>query len=221
MPYFFLLFVLIFLFLGTGEKTVLEENQIESAHGDAAVREVEDRGEEQKAVASHKWNPFRPDCVYHRKIKHVNNVSEHQRSIAENHTVEKTVDDVAESTGRYQCQANQHSGRNNRLTVREKSQGAFIILGLPHKRGDPPAKHTGEDYPEKRQQELSDCPSEFHPESHSLILDEENLKPISDDVEMFTQLHVRLDQNLDDLVNDDKYDSKNQETLTLRNSHLH
>ena len=37
--------------------------------------------------------------------------------------------------------------------------------------------------------------------------------------EMLTYLHVRLDQDLDDLVNDDKYDSQNQEFLTLGNLH--
>lgn len=36
---------------------------------------------------------------------------------------------------------------------------------------------------------------------------------------MLTYLHIRLDQDLDDLVNDDKYDSQNQEFLTLGNLH--
>ena len=118
-------FFLIRFLLRTGEETVLEKNQIESANRDAAVGEIEDRSEEQKAVSTHERNPRRPESVNDREVEHVHDTTEHQRSVIEDHTVEKAVDDVAESAGGDQRQADKDSGRNHGLAIRQKCQLPF------------------------------------------------------------------------------------------------
>ncbi len=211
--------IFFFLFLRAREEAVLEENQVESAHRDAAVGEIEDRCEKQKAATSHERNPRRPDRVNQRKVEHVHDTTEHQRGVIEDHTVEKAVYDVAECAGGDQREAHKDSCRDYRFAVRQQSLTAVTGHGLAHKRGYPPAESTRERDSEERQQKLAHSPAELHSESHSFILDEEDLEPVSDDAEMLTYLHIRLDQNLDDLVNDDKYDSQNQEALTFGNLH--
>ena len=142
-------FFLIRFLLRTGEETVLEKNQIESANRDAAVGEIEDRSEEQKAVSSHKWYPRRPDCVNEREVEHIHHAAEHQRGIVKDHSVEKAVDDVAESAGGDQRQADKDSGRNHGLAIRQKCRLPFRIHRFTHKRSYPPAESARKSDPEE------------------------------------------------------------------------
>ena len=206
-------------FFGAGEEPALEQNQVDRADRDTAVGEIEHRSEEQQPVTSDKRHPGRPDSVYEREVEHIDHTPEHQRSVTEGYSVEKAVDDVAESPGRDQGQTDQHPVGNERLAVSHKSLPAVSADALAGEGGDPPAKESEQSYTEERQAELADSTSELHSESHPFILDEEDLEPIADDAEMLTYLHVRLDQDFDDLVNDDKYNSQAKKPATFRNLH--
>ena len=142
-------FFLIRFLLRTGEETVLKKNQIESANRDAAVGEIEDRSEEQKAVSSHKWYPRWPDCVNEREVEHVHHAAEHQRGIVKDHSVEKAVDDVAESAGGNLCETGQDSGRNHRFAIRQKRKPTIPTHRLADKRRYPPTEHTRQGDPEE------------------------------------------------------------------------
>ena len=135
--------------LRTGEETVLEKNQIESANRDATVSEIEDRSEEQKAVSTHERNPRRPESVNDREVEHVHDTTEHQRSVIEDHTVEKAVDDVAESAGGNQCETDQDSGRNHWSAIRQKRKPTIPTHRLADKRRYPPTEHTRQGDPEE------------------------------------------------------------------------
>ena len=135
--------------LNSFQETVLEKNQIESANRDAAVSEIEDRSEEQKAVSTHERNPRRPESVNDREVEHVHDTTEHQRSVIEDHTVEKAVDDVAESAGGNQCETDQDSGRNHWSAIRQKCKPTIPTHRLADKRRYPPTEHTRQGDPEE------------------------------------------------------------------------
>ena len=102
------LFVFFFFILG-GEEAPLEEDQIEGAACDATVGEIEYRTEEYRVAVS---------CGDEREIKHVHHSAEHERSIIPDHSVEKTVDDVAECACSNEGKTDKHSGRSLVLPVK-------------------------------------------------------------------------------------------------------
>ena len=77
---------------------------------------------------------------------------------------------------------------------------------------DPPAEETEQHQAERRQHEFAEHSAELHAERHALILDEKNLEPIAQDIEILTDGHIGLDQNLDDLVNNHKQYSRNKQS---------
>ena len=62
---------------------------------------------------------------------------------------------------------------------------------------------------------FADQSSEGHTECHALVQDKMELEPVTYDIYSLTQVHIRLDQNLDDLVNDDKDCSENEKSFTF------
>ena len=70
----------LFLLLSRKEP-VLEEKQVQSSAGDAAVGKVEDRSEEFERTAGNPWHPVRECSVYNRKIEHIHHLSEHERGV--------------------------------------------------------------------------------------------------------------------------------------------
>ena len=122
----------------------------------------------------------------------------------EYHAVEQAVDDVAECTCRNQRQPHQNAGRSRPFADQA---------------GDPPAQYGTQADAEERKQQFPDSPAELHAESHALVLDEEDLEPVPQDIEMLSDRHVGLDQDLDDLVNDHQQDSENKQLLPFRDLH--
>ena len=103
----------------------MEEDEVEGSDGYAAVREIEDRLEEAERMASDEREPGRPGGVDQREVEHVHDLAEHHgrvgtaelghligRRCGKQLTVEQAVNDIAESTGRYEGQADQDTCRH-------------------------------------------------------------------------------------------------------------
>ena len=80
---------------------------------------------------------------------------------------------------------------------------------------NPPNQRNAQHDTKERQQKLADLPAEGHPEGHAHVLHEAKPEPLPNHVNLFAQLHIRLDQILDHLVNDDEQDSQQQESFPL------
>ena len=61
-----------------GEKLVLEENEVEGAHGHAAVSKIEDRFEKLERAASQPRHPVGPSGVDNREIEHIHHFAEEE-----------------------------------------------------------------------------------------------------------------------------------------------
>lgn len=103
----------------------MEKNQVEGSDGDAAVRKIEDRFEEAERMAADEREPGRPGGVDQREVEHVHYLAEHHgrvgtaepghligRRCGKQLTVEQAVNDIAESPGRYESQADQNTCRH-------------------------------------------------------------------------------------------------------------
>ena len=175
----------------------VKENQIDSAHGDATVCKVEHRLKEN--VAADKGDPGRPGPE--REIEHIHHLALHkggvraQRShriiggFAEDEPIAKAIHNIAESPGRDEGKAHQHAHGN---------------IPSAEQFGNPPAQHPEEHYTERGEQVLPHYPAERHAKGHALVLYKEQLEPVSQHRNAFPERHVRLDQDLDDLVNHDQ-----------------
>ena len=195
------------------EEFPLEQDQVDRAHRDAAVREVEHRLEED--VSSDKRDPVGPGPE--REVEHVHHLALHERCVMaprgdqsgrrlrEHQSVEQAVDDVAEGAGRNQRQTHQHARRNR-----------FFPLQQP---GNPAGQDTEQDDPERREGVLADDTAERHAESHPLVLDEQDLEPVAEHVEVLPDGHVRLDQDFDDLVDDHEDCTEDEEPCSLAGFH--
>ena len=80
---------------------------------------------------------------------------------------------------------------------------------------NPPAKGGEKPDPEEGKQEFADGTSELHPESHPLILDKQDLEPITYHVDMLANLHVSFHHDLDDLVNHHKENSQQKKLFAF------
>lgn len=113
------------LLLIRSEELVLEKNQVEGSDGDTAVCEIEDRFEEAERMSADEREPGRPGGVDQREVEHVHYLAEHHgrvgtaepghligRRCRKQLTVEQAVNDIAESTGRYEGQADQDTCRH-------------------------------------------------------------------------------------------------------------
>lgn len=103
----------------------MEEDEVEGSDGDAAVRKIEDRLEEAERMAADEREPGRPGGIDQREIEHVHYLAEHHGRVGtaelghlmgsrcrKQLPVEQAVNDIAESTGRYEGQADQNTCRH-------------------------------------------------------------------------------------------------------------
>ena len=118
-------------------------------------------------------------------------------TVIEYHPVEHTVNDITDGSAEYQG-AGEHDSRRRLL--------------LQQMENIPPDKRNGH-YPEQTQHDFSPLSTKLHPESHTIVLDEMNLKPISDDSKLIPDHHMRLYPDLHGLVQHKKHDDKHSQFL--------
>ena len=182
------------------EESVLEEYEIQCPDGDATVGDIENRGEEKEPLATDEWHPLRPERVYEREIQHVHDPAEHEGSVIEHDAVKKAIQYIPKGTGRDESKTDQHSLWHFLAAILLQDDLPFRIKPFLDQGGYPPPQQGEQPYAEKGQQEFSHSPPELHPEGHALVLYEINLEPIANHVEVVANFHIRLDQNLDDLI---------------------
>lgn len=103
----------------------MEEDEVEGSDGDATICKIEDRLEESERMASDEREPGRPGGVDQREVEHVHYLAEHHGRVGtaepghlvccrcgKQLTVEQAVNDIAESPGRYEGQADQDTCRH-------------------------------------------------------------------------------------------------------------
>ena len=197
----------------------MEQDQVEGAYRDTAVREVEDGLEEE--IPAHKGDPVGPGPEG--EVEHVHHLALHEggvvapgghepgRRLGEDQPVEQAVDDVAEGAGGDEGKAHEHAGRDRGAPV-----GARAPLQQP---GNPHRQDGEQDDPEGREGILADHAAERHAEGHALVLDEQDLEPVREDHEGLPDGHVGLDQDLDDLVDDHEDGAEDQQAVTLAPFH--
>ena len=79
-----------------------------------------------------------------------------------------------------------------------------------HEPGDPHRQDDEQDNTERRQGILADHAPERHAEGHPLVLDEQDLEPFAQHVEVLPDGHVGLHQDFDDLVDDHEDGAEDQ-----------
>ena len=201
------------------EEFPLEQDQVDRAYRDAAVREVEHRLEED--VPAHEGNPVGPGPE--REVEHVHHLALHERGVmapggddagsrlGEHQPVEQAVDDVAEGAGGDERQADKDAGGNRRT---------LVVTAPPlQEPGNPNRQDDEQDDPECGQGILADDAAERHPEGHPLVLDEQDLEPVTQHAEVLPDGHVRLHQDLDDLVDDHEDRTEDEEPCSLAGFH--
>ena len=193
------------------EEFPLEQDQVERAYRDAAVRKVENRFEED--VTAHERNPVRPGPE--REVEHIHHLALHEGGVVapggdhagsglgKDQSVEQAVDDVAEGAGGNERQSDEDAGGD---------RGALVGTAPPLQQPGNPHRQDGEqDDPEGGQGILADDPAERHPEGHPLVLDEQDLEPVgAEHIEMLPDGHVGLHQDFDDLVDDHEDGAKDE-----------
>ena len=202
------------LFFFLREELPLEQDQVEGAYRDAAVREVENGLEED--VTAHQRDPVGPGPQG--EVEHVHDLALHEGCVmppGRNHagrgfrkyqSVEQAINNVAKRAGRNQRQPHQHAGRHRLLNALDQP-------GNPHR------QHYEQHNPERRQRVLADHPAERHAEGHALVLDEQDLEPVPEYREGLAERHIRLDQDLDDLVDDDEDGAEQEQPCSLADLH--
>ena len=181
---------LFFNFFFRREKFPLKKHQIDCSAGYAAVSKVENCTEECARII-HPWKPV----IKKREIEHVNDLSEHEWERSSRHyclgpyeAVEETIDDVSHRTGSDHGQSDENAGRRGRFLCQ---------FADPHT--ECTEKHDAED----REENLAPVTAEGHTERHALVEHEMQLEPVAEYVDGLTQVHIRLDQNFNDLVKHD------------------
>ncbi len=131
--------------------------------------------------------------------------------LGEQQPVEQAVDDVAEGAGGDERQADQDAGGN---------RGPLVFAAPPlHEPGNPHRQDDEQDDPERSQGVLADDSAERHPEGHALVLDEQDLEPVAQHAEVLPDGHVRLHQDLDDLVDDHEDGPEDEQPLSFAQPH--
>ena len=193
------------------EEFPLEQDQVDRAYRDTAIREVEYRLEED--VTSHERNPVGPGPQ--REVEHVHHFALHEGGImaprgndagsglGKDQPIEQAVDNIAEGAGGDERQADKDPGGDRRALV--VAAPPFQKLGDPHRQDDE------QDDPEGSQGILADDPAERHPEGHALVFDEQDLEPVCPEhAEVLPDGHTRLHQDFDDLVDEHEDGAKDE-----------
>ena len=178
---------------------MIYQQQCHNTTRDSCIGKVEDWGEEHTMLTRIDRHPIRHVPFYQGEVEHIDHLAIEEltvpfsprleichlriRGIVEDESVEKTINDVA-------CRTRCNEGETNDVS-RRSSTLDFAV--------DEPPNQTDSHHSEKREEEFA--APEFPSESHPVVLYKQQAEPAGD-FDAFTQLHARLDTDLDDLVND-------------------
>ena len=183
----------------------MEDEHIEHANGDGGVGKVEDGTEEDKVVVGAEEEIWKPRGILFGnvddgEIQHVDHATVQPASIAaavgekggdlrvgalaEDAAVEYAVDNVAHGTRRDKGEAEQHA--ESGVSLREADE-------------HPKQGHDGYN-PKEAQAELQEAATAHPTEGHAVVLDEQQLEPVSEDRDFLPKGHIGLNPNLEDLV---------------------
>lgn len=196
-----LLFYSILLYSFLLKHAFIENNQQRHAHGDAGIGEIEDGGEEVGAApdgeAGGYGEQFDINHIHHASIEErgiTAAVGEHRgqggyRAFVENHAIEQAVNDIAQRAGDNQTEGDQHC--------------PVHLVALNQAVHVPAEEHHQHDT-EQGKQQLTEVLAETEAECHAGILDKIKIEPVSDKWDAFTEAHVCLDPDFENLVQQDE-----------------
>ena len=181
------------------DEVVVEQYQGDDSTRNGCVGKVEHRAEEYAVLSSIDGNPRWHVPFQERKVEHIDDSAIQKLSVAiaprhecghfgkgrvvENESVKKAVDDVPCGSGHDEAQAHNESHRS-------------VSADFPT---DIPSDGADSNNPEECEKEF---PSpDFPAESHSVVLDENQLEP-GCNLDTLSKIHPRLDTDFDDLVDD-------------------
>ena len=189
----------IFVELVATDDFVVENEEGYYAAGDGCVGKVEDRGEKDAVLSGVDGHPCRHFPFDEREVEHVNNTSVKEFSVSvsvglkvcdlgkgrvvEDESVEEAVDDVA-------CRSCRDKGEADYIA----SWSSALNLAV-----DKPSDEAYSDDAEEGEEEFAS--PEFPSECHTVVLDENETEPAGD-FDALSQIHARLDTDLDNLVYD-------------------
>ena len=186
------------------KKLPLEKHQVEGAAGDAAVGDVEDGPEEDHVAAAPDGEVRRQGGVDQREVEHVDHLAVEERRVVENEPVEHRVDLVADGSGKDRGEAVEH---------------AFRRVGPLQQLAEIHDDNGDEREAAEAQRKLAEPFAELQAEGHAVVLDEEDLEPRPEHGDALPDGHVRLDQDLDDLVDDEQQDHEQRDARAFREGH--
>ena len=183
----------------TADQFVIEEQQCHDAARDGCIGKVEDGGEEHAVLSGVDGHPCGHVPFDEGEVEHIDHLAVEEFAVAisvghelchlrigwvvEDESVEHAVDDVACRSCRDEGEADDVPRRSSALdfAVDEPSDEAY--------RHD--AEEGEEEFPAP----------EFPTERHAVVLHKQEAEPAGD-LDALSQMHARLDIDLDDLVND-------------------
>lgn len=120
--------------------------------------------------------PVWEDSFKQRKIKHINYFTLQQWSIAEQSAIKETVEEVSQCTGKNQCNTNPRpNSRTGMLKLKKKSPDEY-----------------NSNKSEQGEQDFPPISTKLHTEGHTIILNEQKVKPIMKHRNALTELHIGL-----------------------------
>ena len=194
---------------------MIEKQQCHDAARDGCIGKVEDRGEEHTMLPRVDRHPRGHIPLDKGKVEHIDHSSVKElpisvtqwlklchlwiRRVVEDESVEEAIDDVACRPCRNQREAHDVPRRSSALD--------FTI--------DEPANQAHCHDAEEGEEEFAS--PQFPTERHAVVLHKDEAEPTGD-FNALSQIHARLDTDLDDLVNDknghEKGDGKNMLVLS-------
>jgi len=197
------------------DQLVIEEQQCHDAARDGCIGKVEDRREEHAMLTGIDRHPRGHVPFDEGKVEHIDYLAVKELAVSisvghklghlregwgvENESVEEAIDDVACRSRRNQREAHDVPRRSSALD--------FAI----NKPTDEAHRHDAEEGEEEF------ASPQFPTERHAVVLHKNEAEPIGD-FNALSQIHARLDTDLDDLVDDknghEKGDGKNMLVLS-------
>lgn len=178
-----------------------KEEHEENPNAYSRVGDVEDRTEKEEWLTPDKGQPRGEHALDEREVEHVDDAAVKPLAIAslcgeklrhlpprraEDDAIEDGVDDVA------------HSSRQDQRHADHEPPPPLAAAETDK----PPADEANGDNPENRQGQLAPTRArKLHPESHPVVLDEMEAKPVAEDADLLTERKVGLDPKLHKLVN--------------------
>lgn len=216
--------------IGFAERLAIEQQHGNGPAADGGIGEVEYGAEEHKMLPAYERHPLRPRGVDDGEVEHVDHLAvekwciaaafgkesgRHLRAFAEQHAVEHTVYDVAQSACKHQGYADDES----RLHVE--------FYHLIQKPAD-----NSHGYDAERGQKQ--FPHNLHAEGHAVVFGKQDIEPRgrrggdaqfvihpAPGVDAFVPIHLRLYAYLDELVYDQGSDNDEPRQPPLREELAH